>query len=72
MTAISQKADAFVSADFKYHEYFDSEGKIMIADIGHYESEVATKELLEAFISEKFPNIASYLSEVDTNPVQYF
>lgn len=71
-TAISQGADAFVSSDFKYHEYFDSEEKIMIADIGHYESEIATKELLHGFISEKFPNIASYLSEVDTNPVQYF
>ena len=66
------QADAFVTADFKYHEFFDAEGKIMIADIGHYESEVFTKELLGAFISEKFPNIATYLSEVDTNPVQYF
>ncbi len=70
--AIAQGADAYISADFKYHEYFDAEQKVMIADIGHYESEVATKELLDAFISEKFPNIASYLSEVDTNPVQYF
>ncbi len=71
-SAMAQGADAYVSADFKYHEYFDSEEKIMITDIGHYESEIATKELLNGFISEKFPNIASYLSEVDTNPVQYF
>lgn len=65
-------ADAFVTSDFKYHEFFDAEGKIMIADIGHYESEVFTKELLSEFIREKFANIATYLSEVDTNPVKYF
>lgn len=70
--AKSNSADAFVTADFKYHEFFDSEGKIMIADIGHYESEVFTKELIDGFIREKFANIASYLSEVDTNPVKYF
>ena len=65
-------ADAFVTADFKYHEFFDAEGEIMIADIGHYESEVHTKALLHSFLTEKFPNIATYLSEVDTNPVKYF
>lgn len=70
--AKSESADAFVTADFKYHEFFDAEGKIMIADIGHYESEVFTKELIDGFIREKFANIASYLSEVDTNPVKYF
>lgn len=66
------QADAFVTSDFKYHEFFDAEGEIMIADIGHYESEVFTKELLGAFIREKFANIATYLSEVNTNPVKYF
>ena len=70
--AKSQGADAFVTADFKYHEFFDAEGKIMIADIGHYESEIFTKDLLHAILTEKFPNIASYLSRVDTNPVKYF
>jgi dinuclear metal center YbgI/SA1388 family protein len=71
-TAKSLKADAFVSSDFKYHEFFDAENKIMIADIGHYESEVYTKALLDEFVREKFTNIATYLSEVNTNPVQYF
>lgn len=71
-TAKSKGADAFVTADFKYHEFFDAEGKIMIADIGHYESEIFTKDLLHSFLTEKFPNIASYLSRVDTNPVKYF
>ena len=70
--AIAKGADAFVSSDFKYHEFFDAEGKIMIADIGHYESEVYTKELLDRILSEKFTNIATYLSEVNTNPVKYF
>lgn len=70
--AKSLGADAFVSADFKYHEFFDAEDKIMIADIGHYESEVYTKELLDRFLREKFTNIATYLSEVNTNPVKYF
>ncbi len=70
--AKSKSADAFVTADFKYHEFFDSEEKIMIADIGHYESEVYTKELIDGFIREKIANIATYLSEVNTNPVKYF
>lgn len=70
--AMAQKADVFVTSDFKYHEYFDGEGKTMIADIGHYESEVFTKDLIGTFLSEKFTNIATYLSEVNTNPVKYF
>jgi dinuclear metal center YbgI/SA1388 family protein len=70
--AKSRRADAFVTADFKYHEFFDAEGEIMIADIGHYESEIFTKELLHSFLTEKFANIATCLSRVDTNPVKYF
>jgi len=70
--AIGANADAFVTSDFKYHEFFDAEEKLMISDIGHYESEIFTKDLLHSFLTEKFPNIATYLSEVDTNPVQYY
>ncbi len=70
--AINAGADAFVTADFKYHEFFDAEGKLMISDIGHYESEIYTKDLLHSFLTEKFPNIATCLSEVNTNPVKYF
>ncbi|OEK01475.1 Nif3-like dinuclear metal center hexameric protein [Roseivirga sp. 4D4] len=70
--AKAQSADAFVTGDFKYHEFFDGEGKTLIADIGHYESEVFTKDLIDGFIRENFANIATYLSEVDTNPVKYF
>lgn len=70
--AKSRRVDAFVTADFKYHEFFDAEGKIMIADIGHYESEIFTKDLLHSILMKKFPNIAACLSRVDTNPVKYF
>jgi dinuclear metal center YbgI/SA1388 family protein len=64
-------ADAFISADIKYHEYFDAEGKILIVDIGHYESEVFTKELIFELLKKKFSNIALQLSEVNTNPIKY-
>lgn len=64
-------ADVFVSADFKYHEFFDADGQILIADIGHYESEQFTNDLLFGIISEKFPTFALHLSETLTNPVHY-
>src|SRR5690349_7715400 len=51
-------AQAFVSADFKYHEFFDAEDKLIIADIGHYESEVYTKDLLGEVLTKKFPTFA--------------
>jgi len=70
--ALGAQADAFVTADFKYHEFFDAENKTMICDIGHYESEVFTKQLLFNHISKKFNNFALYLSEVNTNPVSYY
>ena len=64
--------DMFVTADFKYHEFFDAENSIIIADIGHYESEVFTKELLHDILSEKFDNFALNLSNIDTNPISYY
>ncbi len=70
--AINQGADAYVTADFKYHEFFDAEDHLVIADIGHYESEVFTKELFYELISEKFTNIALVLSKVNTNPISYY
>ncbi|MGV3603751.1 MAG: Nif3-like dinuclear metal center hexameric protein [Dyadobacter fermentans] len=70
--AISAGADVFVTADYKYHEFFDAEGRIMICDIGHYESEVFTKNLLHDYLSGKFSNFALCLSETSTNPVRYF
>lgn len=70
--AISQNADVFITGDFKYHEFFDADRKIIITDIGHYESEAFTKDLLYKRIKEKFPKFALRLSEVNTNPINYF
>ncbi|WP_162053925.1 Nif3-like dinuclear metal center hexameric protein [Pontibacter pamirensis] len=69
--AIRQGADAFVTGDVKYHEFFDAESQLMIADIGHYESEVFTKEIFYDTISKNFSNFAVLISEVNTNPVRY-
>lgn len=71
-TAISQAADFFVTADMKYHEFFDAEGKMVVADIGHYESEQFTIELIHGLLVEKFPTFAVLKTGVDTNPVKYF
>jgi len=69
--AISMGADAYVTADFKYHEFYKAEGKILITDIGHYESEQFTKNLLTDFLKEKFSNFAIILSNKSTNPIYY-
>jgi dinuclear metal center YbgI/SA1388 family protein len=69
--AIRSGADVFVSADFKYHEFFDSDGKIIIADIGHYESEQFTKELISEVLREKFRTFAINFSKTVTNPIRY-
>ncbi len=70
--AIAADADFFVSGDFKYHQFFDAENKIVIADIGHFESEQFTKELFYELLTKKFPKFAVHLSEANTNPVFYF
>lgn len=70
--AIQEQADIFVTSDIKYHEFFDAENVIVLADIGHYESEVFTKELIGELLTEKFTNFAVSLSETVTNPVNYF
>jgi hypothetical protein len=69
--AMRQKADVFVSSDFKYHEFFDAEGRIIIADVGHYESEQFTPELLAEVLREKFATFAINFSKKVTNPVSY-
>ncbi len=67
--AIRVEADVYVSADFKYHDFFGAENKILIADIGHYESEQFTKNLLVDYLTKKFTNFAIILSESKTNPI---
>jgi dinuclear metal center YbgI/SA1388 family protein len=70
--AIAAGADFFVTGDFKYHQFFDAENKIVIADVGHFESEQFTKELFYELLTKNFPKFAVHLSEVNTNPVFYF
>lgn len=69
--AISRKADIFISGDFKYHQFFDAEQQLIIADIGHYESEQFTKEVFYELLTKKFPKFAVHLSDLSTNPVNY-
>lgn len=69
--AIAQKADILITGDFKYHQFFDAENSIIIADIGHYESEQFTMELLAEKLADKFPTFAARLTRVRTNPINY-
>jgi putative NIF3 family GTP cyclohydrolase 1 type 2 len=70
--AINSGSDAYISADIKYHEYFDADGKILIADTGHFENEQFTPEIFYDLFRKKFTTFATYLSKVNTNPVNYF
>ena len=70
--AIRSKADFFITSDMKYHEFFDAENRIVIADIGHFESEQYTIELFDDVLRQKFPNFAFLKTKVNTNPVHYF
>lgn len=65
-------ADIFITGDVKYHEFFEAESHMLIADIGHYESEQFTQELIVGLLAEKFPKFAVRKTGVNTNPVQYF
>lgn len=69
--AIRAGADIFITSDFKYHEFFDAEEKLIIADVGHFESEQFTQELLLELITEKFHNFALRLTVQNTNPINY-
>lgn len=69
--AIAKEADIFITADYKYHQFFEADEKIIIADVGHFESEQYTAELIQSYLQEKFPNFATYLSESRTNPIYY-
>ncbi len=69
--AIRAKADIFITADLKYHQFYEAEGKILLADIGHYESEQYTKNLIVDYLRKKISNFAIILSDINTNPIQY-
>ena len=70
--ARAAKADFFITGDYKYHEFFDAEDQIVIADIGHYESEQFTSHLLRDILTKKFPKFAVQLTKINTNPIKYF
>jgi len=70
--ALAMGAQAFVTADFKYHDFFDAENRIQVCDIGHYESEIHTKELLMSVLTKKFTTIVVVLSSINTNPIGYY
>lgn len=70
-SAIANKADAFITADITYHKFFDNEGKILLLDIGHYESEQYTSNLIEKFLLNHFPELSIQVSNIITNPVCY-
>lgn len=69
--AIGAGAEVFVTSDLKYHQFFDAENKIVIADVGHYESEQFTKQLFYDLLTKKFPIFAVHLSKINTNPINY-
>lgn len=70
--AIQAGADAYITADLKYHDFYLAENTILLADIGHYESERFTKNYIVDFLKEKITNFAIILSKINTNPVNYF
>ena len=70
--ALGARADFYITSDIKYHEFFDAENKMVIADIGHYESEQFTVDLLHDVLHTNFPTFAVLKSGVRTNPVHYF
>ncbi len=70
--AIKSGVDAFLTADIKYHEFFDADNKLLLIDAGHYETEQFTPEIFYNIIQNKFPTFAIRLSKINTNPVNYF
>ena len=71
-TAKAVGADVFISADFKYHDFFEADKQLIIADIGHFESEQFTKDVIVNYLSKNFTNFVTHLSQVETNPITYF
>ena len=69
--ALTEKADIYISGDFKYHDFFHAENRIIIADIGHYESEQFTKEIFYEILTKKISKFAVQFSEINTNPIKY-
>ena len=69
--AIQQRADVFITGEIKYHDYFGHEGDLLLAEIGHYESEQYTKEIFYTIIRDLFPNFEVQMTKINTNPIKY-
>ena len=69
--AIRAGADAFLTADLKYHQFYEAENQLLLADVGHFESERYTKNYILDYLTKKMPNFAFILSKENTNPVKY-
>lgn len=69
--AVAMGVDAFVTGEIKYHEFFGNDDSILLAEIGHYESEQYTKDIFCEIITKKFPTFACYYTKVETNPINY-
>jgi dinuclear metal center YbgI/SA1388 family protein len=69
--AVQAGADVFITGDYKYHQFFDADNQLVIADVGHYESEQFTSELIYEILNEKIPNFAVRLTAINTNPLNY-
>ena len=69
--AVIAGADMFVTGEIRYHDYFEFESHILLAEIGHYESEQYTKEIFYSIIRDLFPNFTLQLSKINTNPIKY-
>lgn len=69
--ALAQEADAFLTGEMHYHRYMGQEQRIQIGVLGHYESEQYTTEIFQEILSERFPQLAVYRTEVNTNPIHY-
>lgn len=69
--AVKSGAQVLLTADHKYHQFFEADGRLLLADFGHYETEQFTKDLIANYLSEKFTNFAVLISETNTNPVNY-
>ena len=70
--AISRNTDVYITSDIKYHEFFDADNRIFLIDIGHYESEQFTKDLIADILKKKFSTFAIHLTERNTNPINYW
>ncbi len=70
--AIFQKADIYITSDFKYHDFFEVDNKIIAVDIGHYESEQFVPNLISEILKKKFPKLAIILTQINTNPISYY